>query len=315
MLDGGTIEPMQTQRLYGGIEAGGTKFVCVVAGGPQQVVDEIRFKTTTPDETLGRAIQFFQPFVSSGQIGTIGVGSFGPVDANPASATYGYITATPKPGWSNTNVMGILRGALGLPIAFDTDVNAAGLGEYTWGVSKDCDPSLYLTIGTGIGGGYIKDGRSLIGLLSPEMGHIRIPHDRELDPFAGNCPFHDDCFEGLASGPAIEKRLGISGAMVPEDDPFWNIEADYIALALVNYILTLSPKKVVLGGGVMQREFLFPKIRGRVREILNGYVASKSLMEHIDDYIVPPGLGNQSGSLGAIALAIQLEDRNSEPRD
>lgn len=306
---------MQTQRLYGGIEAGGTKFVCVVASGPEQIVDEIRFKTTTPDETLGKAIQFFQPFASSGQIGTIGVGSFGPVDANPDSATYGYITATPKPGWSNTNVMGILRGALGLPIAFDTDVNAAGLGEYTWGVSKGFDPSLYLTIGTGIGGGYIKDGRSLIGLLSPEMGHIRIPHDRELDPFAGNCPFHDDCFEGLASGPAIEKRLGISGAMVPEDDPFWNIEADYIALALVNYILTLSPKKIVLGGGVMQREFLFPRIRGRVREILNRYVASKSLMEHIDDYIVPPGLGNQSGSLGAIALAIQLEDRNSDPRD
>jgi fructokinase len=297
---------MQTKKLYGGIEAGGTKFVCVVASGPNQIADEIRFKTTTPEETLGRAIQFFKPFISSGQINAIGVGCFGPLDVNPESSAYGFITATPKPGWSNTNVLGILRGALGIRVAFDTDVNAAGLGEYKWGVNKGFDPSLYLTIGTGIGGGYIKDGKSLIGLFSLEMGHIRIPHNREVDPFHGNCPFHEDCFEGLASGPAIEKRLGVAGARIPENDPFWNIEAEYVACALVNYILTLSPKKIVLGGGVMQRQFLFQKIRWRVRELLNGYVASKSLLEHIDDYIVPPGLGNQSGSLGAIALAMQL---------
>jgi fructokinase len=306
--DDGRIPDMQTKKLYGGIEAGGTKFVCVVAGGPNQVVDEIRFKTTTPEETLGKAIKFFLPFVSSGQINALGVGCFGPLDVNPDSPTYGFITATPKPGWSNTNVLGILRGGLGIRVAIDTDVNAAGLGEYKWGISKDCDPSLYLTIGTGIGGGYIKNGRSLVGLFSLEMGHIRIPHNREVDPFHGNCPFHENCFEGLASGPAIEKRLGVTGARVPEKDPFWNIEAEYIASALVNYILTLSPKKIVLGGGVMQREFLFPKVRWRVRELLNGYVASKSLLEHIEDYIVPPGLGNQSGSLGAIALAIQLDE-------
>src|SRR5215211_5204578 len=285
---------MQTKKLYGGIEAGGTKFVCVVAGGPNQIADEIRFKTTTPEETLGKAIQFFSPFVSSGQIHAIGVGCFGPLDVNPESSTYGFITATPKPGWSQTNVLGILRGALGIRIALDTDVNAAALGEYRWGASKGCDPSLYLTIGTGIGGGYIKDSKPLIGLLSPEMGHIRIPHNRELDPFVGSCPFHEDCFEGLASGPAIEKRLGAAGALIQERHPFWNIEADYIASALLNYILILSPKKIILGGGVMQREFLFQKIRWRVRELLNGYVSNKSLLEHIDDYIVPPGLGNQS---------------------
>lgn len=305
---------MQNKKLYGGIEAGGTKFVCVVASGPNHIVDEIRFKTTMPEETLGRAIRFFQPFVSSGQVNAIGVGCFGPLDVNPESSTYGFITATPKPGWSNTNVLGILRGALGIKIALDTDVNVAGLGESKWGVSKGFDPSLYLTIGTGIGGGYIKDGRSLIGLLSPEMGHIRIPHNRELDPFVGTCPFHEDCFEGLASGPAIEKRLGMAGAMIPENDPFWNLEAEYIASALVNYILILSPKKIVLGGGVMQRGFLFPKIRWRVRELLNGYVSSKSLLEHIGDYIVPPGLGNQSGSLGAIALAMQLDEKIGDPR-
>jgi fructokinase len=301
---------MSREKLYGGIEAGGTKFVCVVASGPGQVVDEIRFKTTTPEETLGRAVQFFQPYVDSAQVSAVGVGAFGPLDLNPKSPTYGFITATPKPGWSNTNVLGTLQRALNINIAFDMDVNTAALGEYLWGASKGCDPSLYLTVGTGIGGGYIVNGRPLIGLLNLEMGHVRIPHSLELDPFPGNCPFHSDCFEGLASGPAIEKRLGLAGALIPEDDPFWNVEADYIASALMNYILTLSPKKIILGGGVMQREFLFAKVRRRVLELLNGYVASKSLMENIDDYILPPGLGNQAGSLGAIALAMQMDENN-----
>lgn len=303
---------MSKEKLYGGIEAGGTKFVCVVARGPGQVIDEIRFMTTMPEETLGKAIQFFQPFVASGQVSAIGVGAFGPLDSNPQSPTYGFVTATPKPGWSNTNVLGTLRHALKINIAFDMDVNTAALGEYLWGASKGCDPSLYLTIGTGIGGGYIVNGRPLIGLLSLEMGHVLIPHSRELDPFLGNCPFHGDCFEGLASGPAIEKRLGLTGALIPEDDAFWDIEADYIASALMNYILTLSPKKIILGGGVMQRKFLFEKVRSRVCELLNGYVASKEILEEIENYIVAPGLGNQSGSLGAIALAMQM-DANNDP--
>jgi fructokinase len=302
---------MSNKKLYGGIEAGGTKFVCAVASGPGQIVDEIRYLTTTPAETLGKAIQFFQPFVESRQVRTIGVGAFGPLDSNPQSPTYGFVTATPKPGWSNTNVLGTLQQGLKINIAFDMDVNTAALGEYLWGASKGCDPSLYLTIGTGIGGGYIVDGRPLIGLLSLEMGHVLIPHSRELDPFPGNCPFHSDCFEGLASGPAIEKRLGVTGAMIPEEDAFWDIEADYIAAALMNYILTLSPKKIILGGGVMQREFLFPKVRHRVSELLNGYVSSKKILEEIEDYIVAPGLGNQSGSLGAIALAMQMEEDHS----
>ncbi|HMD81157.1 MAG TPA: ROK family protein, partial [Anaerolineales bacterium] len=186
------------------------------------------------------------------------------------------------------------------------DVNAAGLGETTWGASKGLDSSLYLTVGTGIGGGYIKDGKPLVGMLNLEMGHVLIPHNRELDPFPGICPFHGDCLEGLASGPAIERRLGLAGAHVPEEDAFWDLETDYIASALMNFILTLSPKKIILGGGVMQREFLFPKIRRRVRELLNGYVSSKNMSENIDNYIVPPALGNQSGSLGAIAMAMSL---------
>jgi fructokinase len=304
---------MNIHKLYGGIEAGGTKFVCVVAGGPGHIVEEVRFSTTTPEETLGKAIQFFQSFISSGKVSSIGVGCFGPLDLHPRSSTYGFITSTPKPNWSNTDVRGTLQRGLGVTIAIDTDVNAAGLGESVWGASKGLDPSLYLTIGTGIGGGYIQDGKPLLGLLTPEMGHLRIPHSRELDPFLGCCPFHGDCFEGLASGPAIEKRLGLTGANVPENDAFWDIEADYIASALMNYILVLSPRKIILGGGVMQREFLFPKVRRRVHELLNGYVASKNILENIDDYIVPPGLGTQSGSLGAIALAMQIGGRKIEP--
>ena len=304
---------MTSKRHYGGIEAGGTKFVCVVASGPGHILDEIRYGTTTPAETLERAIQFFQPFVKAGEIRTLGVGAFGPLDLNPQSSTYGFITATPKPGWSKVDVRGTLQRGLKIRVALDTDVNVAALGECTWGASQGCNPSLYLTIGTGIGGGYIKDGRSLVGLLHPEMGHVRIPHNRELDPFLGICPFHGDCFEGLASGPAIEKRLGLAGARVPEDDPFWDLEVDYIASALMNYILVLSPKKIILGGGVMQRDFLFPRVRWRVRELLNGYVSSKVLLEKIDSYIVPPELGNQSGSLGAIALAMQADEMGGAP--
>ena len=294
---------MNIPQLYGGIEAGGTKFVCVVASDPGRIIEEVRFPTTTPQETLQNSIKFFRPFVESGQIKAIGVGCFGPLDLDPGSPAYGHIMPTPKPYWSNADVLGTLQRALQVRIAFDMDVNVAALGESLWGASRGLDPSLYLTIGTGIGGGYIRDGRPLVGMLNLEMGHVRIPHSRELDPFDGNCPFHGDCFEGLASGPAIEKRLGVTGAIIPEDDAFWDIEAEYIASALMNYILTLSPRKIILGGGVMQRDFLFPKIRSQVLKLLNGYVASRSLLENIDGYIVPPGLENQSGSLGAIALA------------
>ena len=294
---------MNTSQLYGGIEAGGTKFVCIVASDPGRIIEETRFPTTTPEETLNHSIQFFRPFVESGQIQSIGVGCFGPLDLDPNSPTYGYITATPKPYWSNADVLGTLQRALKVKVGFDMDVNVAGLGEHLWGASQGLDPSLYLTIGTGIGGGFITGGEPLVGMLNLEMGPLRIPHDLERDPFKGNCPFHGDCFEGLANGPAIEKRLGVKGADIPESDPYWDIEAEYIASALMNYILTLSPRKIILGGGVMQREYLFPKIRARVQALLNGYVVHKSILEDIDHYIVPPALGNRSGSMGAIALA------------
>ena len=294
---------MASEDLYGGIEAGGTKFVCMVGSGPENITQQVRIQTTTPDETFRKVIEFFQPHITAERIKTIGVGSFGPIDSNRDSPTYGFITSTPKPGWRNTDVLNRLQGALDVNVAFDTDVNAAALGEFQWGASRGLDPSLYLTIGTGIGGGFIKDGKPLNGLLQPEMGHIRIPHDLATDPFAGSCPFHADCFEGLANGPAIQKRFGRRGEDIPDDDPFWKIEAGYIALALNNLILTLFPRRIILGGGIMQRGFLFSLIRQKVYELLNGYARDDTLLNHIDDYIVPPGLGNQSGALGALVLA------------
>ncbi len=295
---------MDITRLYGGVEGGGTKFACLVGTDPGHILDRAHFPTTTPDETLGRVIGFFRHFVEEGRLRKIGLASFGPVDLNPDSPTYGFITSTPKPGWSQTNVLGILQDGLQAGFVFDMDVNAAAYGEFLWGSNQGIDPSLYLTVGTGIGGGYIKAGRPLVGLLNLEMGHLRIPHDLSEDPFPGVCPFHGDCFEGLASGPAIERRFELRGETIPDDDPFWELEAHYIALALNNLILTLSPQRIVLGGGVMHRLYLFPLIRQKVGRLLNHYVESPILLDRMDGYIVPPGLGDQSGSLGALALAI-----------
>ena len=294
---------MNQQPLYGGIEAGGTKFICAVGSGPENVLDQARIETTTPAETFPKVIRFFEPYTRSGRIAAIGIGCFGPLDLDPRSPTYGFIAATPKLRWRDTDVLGTVQRALKVKAAIDTDVNAAALAEFRWGAIRGLDPSLYLTIGTGIGGGYIKDGRPLLGLLNPEMGHIRIPHDLKRDPFSGACPFHRDCLEGLASGPAIEKRFGARGETIPADDPYWDIEADYIASALCNYILVLSPRRIVLGGGIMERTFLFPLIRRKVLEMLNGYVESAVLLQQMDEYIVPPALGGRAGSLGAIALA------------
>ncbi len=294
-----------TGKLYGGIEGGGTKFNCAVGSGPDHIVDEIRIPTSTPVETVQHICDFFAPHL--GQLHGIGLGSFGPVDVDPASPTFGYITTTPKPHWTHTNILGMLSEKINLPFAIDMDVVTAALGEAKWGASKDDSHSLYLTIGTGIGGGYIVDGKPLRGLTSLETGHIRIPHNRELDPFRGSCPFHEDCFEGLASGPSIEARFGQRAETLGDDHPFWQIEASYIAHALVNYILTLSPKRIIIGGGVMQNQFMFPAVRGKVQELMNHYIGHETLTKKIDQYIVPPALGSRSGVLGAIALIMDSQ--------
>lgn len=295
-----------TGVLFGGIEAGGTKFICAVSSQPPHLVHEAQFETTTPQETLEKVCAFFYPYIQEGTLQSVGLASFGPIDIDKNSPTYGYITSTPKPNWENTNILGILQGSLRVPMAFHHDVSGSAVGEARWGAAKGIDPSLYLTVGTGIGGGYIINGAPLSGLSILEMGHIRVPHDLNRDPFAGACPYHRDCFEGLASGPAIEKRMGRRGETLSDEDPFWEVEAEYIAQALVNYIYTLSPRIIVIGGGVMQRSFLYPSIREKVRRIINNYMRFDILSEHNEQYIVPPKLGKYSGVLGAIAMAMEI---------
>ena len=292
------------KTLWGGIEAGGTKFVCAVGTGPEDVRAVVRIPTTSPEATLGQALAFFQEQTRQhGPLAALGIASFGPVELHPDSPRQGFITSTPKPGWKDTDVAGAFRRGLGIPIAFDTDVNGAALGEQRWGAARGLDTFIYLTIGTGIGGGAMVNGRLLHGLLHPEMGHVRVPHDPRVDAFAGCCPYHGDCFEGLASGPALEKRWNLSAEALGVEHPAWALEAHYIAQALTQYICILSPQRLILGGGVMAQRHLFPRVRQEVLRLLNGYVASPALLEHIDAYIVPPGLGDRAGILGALALA------------
>lgn len=289
--------------IYGAIEAGGTKFVCSVGSGPDDLRAEVRFPTTTPEETLGRTIAFFAEQMRHTPLAAIGVGSFGPVDLHPGSPTFGFVTTTPKPGWQHTDIAGTLERALGVPIAFDNDVNVAALGEHRWGAGQGLDTLLYFTIGTGIGAGGIVGGRLMHGLVHPEIGHIPMPRDPARDPFPGICPFHGDCLEGLACGPAINARWGIPAHELPPDHPAWELEAEYLAWAVVTCIYVLSPQRIIMGGGVMEQAHLFPRIRRLVQQRLNNYVQTPAILQQIDDYIVPPALGNRAGVLGAIALA------------
>ena len=291
--------------LYGGIEAGGTKIVCAVGTGPTDLRAEARFPTTTPNETLGRIIEFFRAQAAHGPLAAIGIGAFGPLSPDRRAPDYGYITSTPKPGWAHTDVAGTVGRALGVPVGFDTDVNVAALGEGRWGAAQGLDTFLYITVGTGIGGGGLANGRVMHGLVHPEMGHIRLPHDREADPFAGSCPYHGDCLEGLACGPALAARWGGSAQTLPAGHPAWPLEAHYLALACVTFICTMSPQRIILGGGVMDQAQLFPGIRQEVQTLLHGYVQAPAILDGISSYIVPPGLGNRAGVLGALALAEQ----------
>ncbi|MCY3992765.1 MAG: ROK family protein [Caldilineaceae bacterium] len=288
---------------FGGIEAGGTKFVCAVGTGPDDIRAELRLPTESPDITLGKVIDFFRDQQEHHEISAVGVASFGPVDPDPDSQTFGYITNTPKPGWANTPVAPMLREAFDIPIGFDTDVNVAALGEHTWGAASEVDTFVYLTIGTGIGGGGMVDGKLLHGLIHPEMGHIAIPHNWGRDAFAGTCPFHGDCWEGLANGPAIEARWGQPGELLPPAHEAWSLEAHYLALGVTSIMMIMSPQLVVMGGGVMEQQHIFPLVHREVKSLLNGYIQSPTILEGIDSYIVPPALGGRSGVLGAIALA------------
>jgi fructokinase len=293
--------PAGQNHLFAAIEAGGTKFVCGIGSGP----DDLRvtqFSTTTSAAAIARCISFFRES-APGPIAALGIASFGPVDLHTDSPTWGHITTTPKAGWRNTDLAGPLRDALAAPVAFDTDVNGAVLAEHRWGAARDVEDCVYLTIGTGIGGGAICGGRLIHGLLHPEMGHIRIPHDLATDPFPGSCPFHGDCLEGLASGPAIQARWGCPAVELPPQHPAWDLEARYLALAVSNLACTMSPARVILGGGVMEQRHLFDLIHQHTLALLNGYLQSERITAAIDRYIVPPALGNRAGVLGALALA------------
>lgn len=284
----------------GAIEAGGTKFVCGVGNERGSVEDWCSFPTEHPETTLARVCDYFR----DKGVDAIGIGSFGPIDLQPDSPTYGYITTTPKPDWSNCNVVGALKREFPVPFGWDTDVNAAALGEMTWGAAQGLDNCAYYTIGTGVGIGLIAGGKRVHGLLHPEGGHMRTrrhPKDR----FAGICKYHGDCLEGLAAGPAIEARWQSPGSELPIDHLAWEIESFYIAESITTTILLHSPQKVILGGGVMQQDHLFPIIRKQVVQNLNGYVNMPETVRDIDRYIVPPGLGQRAGLCGALALGLE----------
>ena len=292
--------------LLGGIEAGGTKFVCAVGTDPDNIHAQVRIPTTTPDETLGKVVDFFrEQQAAAGEISAIGIGAFGPVGVDPKSPQFGWFLNTPKPGWQQIDFAGMVRKTLGTKVGFDTDVNAAALGEYRWGNAQGLDNFIYLTVGTGFGGGAMVNGQLLHGLLHPEMGHILVPHNLEADPFEGACPFHKDCLEGLASGFAMEKRWGKKGVELPPDHPAWELEAHYLALGLMNFILTLSPQRIIIGGGVMAQEQLFLMVRAQVTQRLSSYLDLPAITQEIDRYIVPPKLGGRAGFAGAFALAEQ----------
>lgn len=285
--------------LIGGIEAGGTKMVCAVGDENGVIKDRTSFPTRQPEETFADMIAYYRNW----DIQALGIGCFGPVDLNRQSRTYGYITKTPKPGWGNCDIVGAFKDALGVPVGFDTDVNGAVLGEVTWGAARGLDSAIYITIGTGVGVGVYVNGGLLHGLVHPEGGHILlIRHPR--DTYEGKCPFHKNCVEGLAAGPSIEARWGKKAAELADRDEVWEMEAYYIAQAITDYILSYSPQKIILWGGVMHQEKLFGMVRKEVLNLLNGYVAHETITEHIDQYIVPPALGEDPGIMGAIKLGL-----------
>ena len=286
--------------IFGGVETGGTWVVCALGTGPDDIVAQETFATGEPGPTLERVVAFFE---RGPRPAAIGVGSFGPVDLDPGSPTWGHVTSTPKPGWAHTSVAPVLRDRLGIPVHFDTDVTTAALGEHRWGAATDVESVCYLTVGTGIGAGLLIGGRPVHGLIHPEVGHLLIPHDRERDPFAGSCPSHGDCWEGLAAGGAIAARWDADPRELPDDHPAWALEAEYVALGILAIVLVASPERVVVGGGVMDRPGLLAAVGARLVALNAGYLETPMIGDEVGRYVVAPALGDRAGVLGAIALA------------
>ena len=285
-------------KLYGALESGGTKMVCAIGDESGRILDQVSYPTTVPEETMSKIIGYFK----DKEIESLGVACFGPIDPKVGSKTWGYILDTPKLAWKNYNIVGTLKDALGLRIGFDTDVNGSLLGEVTFGASKDLTDVVYITIGTGVGAGIMTGGKLIHGRLHPEAGHMRL----QLvpgDDFAGNCPFHGTCFEGLCSGPAIEKRWGRPARELADDPKVWELEAAYIAQAISSLFMILSPQRFILGGGVMHQEQLFPMIRKKTLEYMAGYMVTEDF-PGMDSYIVPASLNDDQGIMGAVKLAM-----------
>lgn len=301
--------------LIGGIEAGGTKMVCAIAEVTRtahrrtgcgiedtdrvEILERISIPTKQPKETFEEMLSFFE----GKGIEALGIGCFGPLDLDGNSKTYGYITKTPKSGWEDCDVVGTFARGLKVPVGFDTDVNGAILGEVTWGAAKGCATAIYITVGTGVGVGVYCNGKLLHGLVHPEAGHILLTKHPK-DSYSGHCPFHPNCMEGLASGPAIEERWGRPAAELAGCEEVWEMEAYYIAQAVTDYILTYSPQKIILWGGVMHQEQLFSRVREQVKELLGGYVHHEMVEARMEEYIVPPALGENPGILGAVKLGL-----------
>lgn len=295
--------PVKSEALFGGIEAGGTKVVCAVGDATGHVLEESRIPTRDPVTTFREVFDFFHAArAHHGELESFGVASFGPLNINPLSAGYGRMLRTPKVGWSDFDLRGVLASEFGKPVGITTDVNAAGLAEARWGNGAGLPTLVYVTVGTGIGAGVIYQGQPFFGLSHPEIGHIHVRrHPQDLQ-FAGVCPFHGDCLEGLASGPAIFARTERSLANAADTDEIWDIEADYLGQLCAQLVGTLSPHRIVLGGGVMQQEKLFGLIRMRMRHWLGSYNVQPEI--HEEGFICGPGLGNQAGVKGALALAM-----------
>lgn len=286
--------------MLAGIDAGGTEFKCIVGNNPGEVVAERKVSVSSPEQTLAECAAFFHEIRAGGtKFEALGIGSFGPLSLQVSAADYGHITSTPKPGWQNTNIVGYIRDALQIPVAFDTDVNAALLAEARWGAAQGLHSAVYVTVGTGIGAGVMMDGRLVHGAVHSEAGHMLIPREAD-DDYAGCCPFHGGCVEGLASGPALMQRTGINPADLLDSHPVWELEAAYLACLCMNLALCYSPQRIVLGGGVMQRPGLLPRIHARFDGLMNGYM-DKSLNAKV--LIVTAGLGARAGAFGALALA------------
>lgn len=280
--------------MYGAIEAGGTKFVCAISDENFEIKERVSIPTTTPEETLSHVFEFFDQF----KLDSIGIGSFGPIDVNKKSATYGYVTTTPKVAWTNFDFLGAVKKRYEIPVGWTTDVNAAALGELKKGAAIGLDSCVYLTVGTGIGGGAVVNGELLAGYGHPEMGHmlVRLHPD---ESYGGFCPYHGNCLEGIAAGPAIEGRYGVKGRELADKIEVWQMEAYYLAQALMNYTLILSPERIVLGGGVMKQNQLYTLVREEFKKLMAGYVAVPPL----EEYIVAPGLGDNAGVTGCLLLA------------